>query len=390
MKEFYADLPGYVKNMTSMELKQYFPMEHGELQVTNAYLIRSIIMNEKVYHSSHRDNRTLRGVWYQVVKPTLDKLGLLTEVDSTEEGLTKWDKELSRYMGQLLRKGLLMYSDLGIIDSSRRKDLPATRYSVPSLEIFGFQVSAAPYPNIIIATEKDTVYDIVSSIANLYGCSCISAKGQNALGAMEFLIKRIMYQSNMFEEIFILSMTDYDPAGYYIADALVKQAKDILNALGYPYMDVKAMRIGITPEQLDQDTVYSNMYTPKPANRDKWMDLTGGIDGMEKGLELDALDPSEIRRIFTDNLKEFIDNSKYESFIRKSFAKSEFLEQVTPILNDAFEKYYSEVATNIEVSEVNMQSLAMDRRASIPVHQFAEFLEYEELDADDFINKYIK
>lgn len=32
----------------------------------------------------------------------------------------------------------------------------------------------------------------------------------------------------------------------------------------------------------------------------KWKKLTGGINGNEKGLELDALTPDRIRQIFTD------------------------------------------------------------------------------------------
>jgi hypothetical protein len=119
MDNLYVELPKYVKYMITEELLLYFPLG----KYTNAFLMRSIIMNEKKYYRASNDSRTLRGVWYSTVKPTLDKLGLLTADDQTEEGLTKWDATPSKYMAQLLRKGLILHSDLGIQDTSGRKKI---------------------------------------------------------------------------------------------------------------------------------------------------------------------------------------------------------------------------------------------------------------------------
>ena len=122
----------------------------------DAVLLRSIIMNEKKFLTIDYD-RSLRGFWYSTVKPTLDKLGLLTENDSTEDGLTKWDAKLSLYMAELVRLGAASYQDLHIVDTSRQRATPANAYRTVDPETYGDQVSAAPYPNIIISTEKDTV-----------------------------------------------------------------------------------------------------------------------------------------------------------------------------------------------------------------------------------------
>lgn len=365
MNNYYATLPSHVKYMTSEQLNRYFP----EGEYTNAYLMRSLIMNEKEHYRQSRDSRTLRGVWYSTIKPALDKLGLLTDEDQTEAGLTKWDATLSRYMAELLRKGYLLYSDLGIVDVSRRKQNPSVRYSVPELSSYGYKVNVAPYPNILIATEKDTVYNIISGIAELFGCSCISCKGQNALGAMEVLIKNIQlsFAQGKWDTFYILTMTDYDPAGYYIADALAKQARDILNALGLYSAKIKYARIGITPEQLSPDMVEANKYTPKPANMDKWLAKTGGIKGEPKGLELDALEPDQIREIFVENLTEYIDETVYKDFVKNSYIKSVILSGIAPQVDKLVERVTSKVNDFVTVRDFDLSYYAQIGYGSIPV-----------------------
>jgi hypothetical protein len=389
-ESLYCIMPLPVKQMSAAQLRSYFPV--GEY--TKAYLMRSIIMNEKQFYRGGED-RTLRGVWYAVVKPTLDKLGLLTSDDQTEEGLTAWDATLSNYMGDLLRKGLLLYSDLGIHDTSRQKRNPSISYFTSNVQTYGYQASAAPYPNIIIATEKDTVYNIISGMAQLLGCSCISAKGQNALGAMEMLVKGVVNDRRYKGEktIYILSMTDYDPAGYYIAGALRKQAEDILIALGEEYnWTVEDARIGIEPDQLDPDIVRANMYTPKPANLEKWFDLTGGIDGEMKGLELDALSSKQIRDIFATNIEQYIDRDVYIEFIKRAYVKMKFLEQLKPAMDAMFTKYLKDIEDIIVVdSAMDILGLARTGYSYIPVSNYCAGFDSEagHVSIDDAMQAYL-
>lgn len=358
MKDYFIELPYHVKDMTAEELKEYFGSD-----IEKSVLMRSIIMSEK-NHGTVTYERSLRSFWYSAVKPTLDKLGLLEESDQTEESLTKWDAVLSRYVADLLRRGYLTYSELNIVDNSRQRTNPHETYSIPDITTYGYQVTAAPYSNIIIATEKDTVYNIIKDIANLFGCSCISSKGQNSLGAMESLIKGM--NGHKQEEITILTMTDYDPAGYYIANALKKQARDISNALGYnPYINIE--RIGIKPEQLDYETVQANKYTPKKANLDKWFELTHGIYGEKKGLELDALEPNQIRRIFVDRIMAYIDTNEYINFVKESYIRKRALisiaHKMSIQLNNIVERFIDEV----EIIDFDIKDYAINGYSSIPI-----------------------
>lgn len=361
---FYVHFPKHVKYMTGEEIQLYLPGEY-----TNALLMRSIIMNEKQHYITTSDTRTLRGVWYSTVKPTLDKLGLLQDNDMTEEGLTKWDATLSKYMGQLLRKGYLTYRDLGIVDTSRRRDNPREMYNTTDISAYGYKVNIAPYSNIIIATEKDTVYNIISSIARLLGCSCLSCKGQNALGAMEGLIRNIKYNKGYVDKIIILTMTDYDPAGYYIADALQKQAKDLCNALGMHGVKVEYKRIGITPNQLSKEMVHMNKYTPKPANLDKWFEKTGGIFGEKKGLELDALTSDEIRSIFVKEIKRYVDKYLYKSYLKKSYLSYITLKHSEEYMKKIIKYITHHLEDKVKIkSDIDVFDLAIQGMSSIPVY----------------------
>lgn len=380
----YIELPKYCKEMTQLELLQFFPagtetkkiesgINKGKLHevpfYTTAFLMRTLIMNELEYCDTS-ETRTLRGVWYSAIKPTLDKLGLLTEADSNEDSLKRWDATLSNYVCDLLRKGKLTFSDLGISDISRQKSNPyAAHYSVGG-NTYSYLGRVTPYPNILIATEKDTVYSIILKIADLYGCSAISCKGQNSLGAMESIVKGMFStwkEYPEFDKIYILTMTDYDPAGYYIAEALEKQVNDILFAINREYITVETHRIGITPDQLSDKAVSQNMYSPKKANIKKWMERTGGINGEEKGLELDAFSSSEIREIFVDNLKGFIDESLYKTFIKKSYIKNRILESMKARVKRCADKITEEIIDDIELIDFNIHEYGYNGYSNLDI-----------------------
>jgi 5S rRNA maturation endonuclease (ribonuclease M5) len=390
----YSKFPKHVMKMTGREIERYLPNDY-----TNAHLMRSIIMNEKQFYESDGDSRTLRGVWYSTVKPTLDKLGLLTESDQTEEGLTKWDATLSKYMASLLRSGLLLYEDLGIYDVSRRRSTPREAwYSGGEGRVLAYQASVAPYPNIIIATEKDTVYNIIKDMADILGLSCISCKGQNSLGAMESLVKSMFIKNGReikayeleFSEVYILTLTDYDPAGYYIADALEKQVTDILKAIGRSYINVEYKRIGITPDQLSMQQVEANKYTPKPANMDKWMESTNGVYGERKGLELDALSSKQIRQIFTEEIEPFIDTEIYTHFLKTSYLKEKILFYMSPHIERMCDDLIFMFEDQIEVDEVDPLEYAAAGYNQLPRNSICRFEEGEIETLKQAIEEYFK
>lgn len=384
----YTKLPKYCKDMSKDELLVFFPrgttlktyasgLKKGQTyktaKYTTAFMMRTLIMNE-LEHCDKSETRTLRGVWYSAIKPTLDKLGLLQDDDTSEEGLKRWDATLSSYVCDLLRRGALTFSDLGISDISRQKKNPREHFYTVGGREYAYKGTIAPYPNILIATEKDTVYTIIESIAQLYGCSAISCKGQNSLGAMESIVKG-MFQTDPkvhFSTIYVLTLTDYDPAGYYIAEALEKQVNDILYAIGKSHIAVHTHRLGITPDQLSEEQVRQNMYSPKKANIEKWMARTNGINGQEKGLELDAFSATQIREIFIENLAEFIDHNVYKDFIKESYIKMQILESIKTRLSKMTKKVTNEIIDDLEMKDFDMVDYGIRGYSSLDIEDLCE------------------
>lgn len=360
MAEKYFTFDRPIKEMPADEIKWL-------REKMMSQIMRTIILNERDFLSVNY-KRSLRGFWYTTVKPILDKLGLLTEKDSEEHKLKKWDSELSRYMGELAKTGELSYQDLNILDTSRQRETPSERYMITDVQTFGYKVQVAPYANIIICVEKDTAYNIISDLASFLGCSCISGKGQNALGAMEDLLRGIKKSESNGKPIHILTLTDYDPSGYYIANTFQKQAQQLQSALN---MDcpVQIKRIGITPDQLTFEEIENNKYTPKKSNRDKWLQLTGGINGEPKGLELDALPPDRIRGIFIDNIRPYINPDKYSEFVKESYLKKLVLDTISEKVNQIAADVISSHLNDVKLSDFDMWELAQRGDTSIPINE---------------------
>lgn len=335
-----------------------------------SYVMRSIIINEALHLRVDYD-RTLRNLWYASVKPTLEKLGLLRKEHEHDKVMTKRTKLLSETCANMVREGILCYKDIQVVDGSRLRDNPTTRYSVPGFETYGYTEGVAPFPNIILASEKDTMYPTLLRLAGLFGCSCISGKGENALGATEDLLRKI----NTNKDIYFLTFTDYDPSGYNIAKTFSTQAKVLRRHLHIPGL-IHTKRLGITPDQLTQEEVDANKYTPEPSGSSgwtklvRWFEETGGIDGEPMGLELDALTPDRIIQIFTDALREYItDQTPYSEFVRSAYIRMRVMESIQDHVERIVTDICAQEEDNIEQYDFDVFSLAQEGYTSIPVDE---------------------
>ena len=344
--------------------------EAGELRgllggLKKSELIRSIILNEKQFLKVDY-NRSLRNFWYATVKPTLSKLGLLTEEDQEEETIEGWDAKLSLYCAELIRLGALSsYSDIRVVDASRQRENPEERYRVKGRETYGYKVNVAPHPTIILGTEKDTVYTIIEDLARLFGCSCISGHGQGSFSAMEDLLRG----ADPLAGVKFLTLTDYDPAGDSIAETFYKQATDLTNSLGIEG-PISRKRLGINPDQLTPREVEANKYLPKEKGRAEWFKRTGGIGGEPYGLELDALTPDRIREIFVSSLKNYIfDQTPYKEFIKRAYIQAVILRGIKDKIATIGEEIIKAEEEKIEQYDFNIYDLALQGYSYIPVEE---------------------
>jgi len=370
----FCELEKNVKYLTKHELLNAFCEgydENGDMIYSKSYLFRSMIMSEKDYPTNDGETRTLRGIWYKVVKPVLDKLNLIPE-DITEKEMKNWTNLLSSSVGVLFRAGELTYRDLSISDISRMKATPSIPYYTTGGNSYRYQGGVAPYPNIIVGIEKDSTYAVISSIARLLGLSCISSKGMGSLGAIESLVRSMLASDVEFSIIHILAINDYDPAGYNIANAIKIQVEDVLKALGRSDIDVEFTRVGLTPDQLSDEDIEANKYTPAKKGLDTWMEMTDGINGERKGLELDSLTNKEIRSLFVDAIEPYIDTDLYESFVKKSYIKYRFFQSMKDKIDEMFDEVYEEFEPLVETVDIELFRKAKEGYSALHIPNLCE------------------
>jgi hypothetical protein len=68
----------------------------------------------------------------------------------------------------------------------------------------------------------------------------------------------------------------------------------------------------------------------------------GGIHGEEKGLELDAFAPDEVRRIFIENIRNLIEVEQYESFVEESYIRRAAIKGVSKKFEEQLKKVVKE------------------------------------------------
>lgn len=291
----------------------------------NAEVMRSILYAEieAVRAGAPRETRTMRGLWYEVVKPLLSRSGELYRPKSTDGKPVEWARLLSEGLADLVGDSLTSYEELKILDGSRQRQAAQPL----SAQLLDVSMVGGHYPWVILFTEKDTIWPIIEGLADLYGVSAISGGGQPSNACSENIARKIIrseaYQDVQPEEIIILSLTDYDPAGYIISQAQTDQIIEAANNLDPSergnLKHVRHIRIGLTPDQLSPEEIETNAYEPAKKGLGKWFRKTGGVNGKPLGLELDSLPLSRLRVMFAAEIEKHIDLSKRYNDLREAF-----------------------------------------------------------------------
>lgn len=304
-----ANVLQVVKHPLDMTLPELRAALAGE---TNAGVMRALVLAEvqAIRAGAQRDQRTLRGFWYDYVKPILSRLGLLNTPTKNGKDID-WDGMLSKYLAQLVRDGQTTYNELAIVDGSRQRRVARSAlHTVADVTLIG-----ARYPWLILFTEKDTIWGAVDDVASLYGVSAISGGGQPSAACTANVIEAILSADTYHGRgLTLLSLTDYDPAGYNIA---ASQYQQIVEAA--PGHTVQHVRLGLTPDQLTPEERRIKTYEPKDVGLESWYAQTGGVDGLPLGLELDALGLRRIRAMFAAGVEQFIDLAPLRNDLRRAY-----------------------------------------------------------------------
>lgn len=291
---------------------------------SDSVVMRSIVIAEveAVRAGEPRERRTMRGLWYDRVKPLLSRAGILNDLTRGGKPIP-WDAKLSKYLAELVRMNFTSYEELLIIDGSRQRQ-PAREITTGLIDV---QLVGAHFPWVILFTEKDTIWGELQSLSDLYGVSAISGGGEPSAACTENTVRAIVrseaFKREQPESLVILSLTDYDPYGYHIAAAQENQIFESVRALDSGEMGalhkLNHVRLGLQPDQLSPAERMANAYEPKDIGLEDWYKKTGGVDGQPLGLELDSLPLSRLRRMFAQGIEEHIDLGKRRQDLRDAF-----------------------------------------------------------------------
>lgn len=364
MGKMYRPSEKLIKDMTTPEIKAWLD------GLDKSEIMRSIILAEvkAIEQDEPRYQRTIRGLWYDTVKPTLSRAGILNEKTSGGKAVD-WAAYLSRYTAELVRVGMTGYQQLKIVDTSRRRqqarDITA---SVIDVDMVG-----GHFPWLILFTEKDTIYGVLQSLADLYGVSVISGGGYPAFSCTDPVVREIIasdaFQDANQDRLILLAVSDYDPEGGKIAKRqavqIAETAQTVDDSLGVDFV-----RMGIFPSQLTPEETAQNKYDYKDPESTKaleWWERTGGINGEKLGLELDALPLYRLRDIFSQEIEKQIDISKREADLREAVIDILACELLTPDFQEKRKAMIKAVKDNELWGDIESKELPGDlfRRAAV-------------------------
>lgn len=248
---------------------------------------------EAVIHAADREltwrgeenANSLRDFWYNPIKPILQRT-FPEKVDDPSYNFNRlMSQELSDVLSEMVKSGEISYRSLNILDESRER------------EIYRDTIEH----DKILFIEKNAAYRKLRPLGEVYELSIVSGGGWQATA----LIEDLAHALDRDRSYTVFLLTDYDPTGFKIGRDFSKRA----DQLGLPIERVE--RVGISPNQLDAETVAKQRFRPSVETEfdTRWLERNG-IDG-EYGLEIEALGDlsskgEDLRRLVVEHLRDEI------------------------------------------------------------------------------------
>jgi len=192
----------------------------------------------------------------------------------------------------------LTYRDLNILDDSRDR-----RIATDSLE-----------NDKILFVEKSAAYRKLEPLADVYDITLVEGSGWSATALIEDLAQQL--DGDIQFTFWVLG--DYDPTGFGIVEDFVNRAAK----LGISVDRENSRRIGIRPDQVDDDVLAAQQFTPSAnGNGEDWfrqygITEDGSVGGGKYGLEIEAVGQElegkadALRQLVVDEISDEIDEDE--------------------------------------------------------------------------------
>ncbi len=228
------------KGMILEEFREYFPPLPPQAKqgatFNLAKIIRSIMYEAFMKEGVELEEGNVRNFWYTHLKKVITEILGLGETDSVRTALnTAWD--------EMINSGLINYENMNIFGGKE-----SSRISI---------VKDSPFSNLIIGIEKLDYFNYCSWIPKLFNCTLITAGGQPSRTVARAFIKQLRDLGVDLDQTFYLcTISDLDPAGYYIQDAFRKQFESAIKYYGGEGK-VEIERLFVRKDQVSRELLIS-------------------------------------------------------------------------------------------------------------------------------------
>lgn len=292
LRKFVKD----IRFMTVGELRAGFSNSQGQIIVRQ--LMGNIIWQAYNWiregKISHFEGN-LRSFWYSHIKPVLARLGI--DLSGQYKALS------STFVDYTASYRLFKYKDFGFADDNEE-----------------YRRIGKVNSNVIVYAEKTGHWKTLQILHEQYGVTIIALGGQPSQLSTEYFVDELQKVASLKEDFYIFGVTDFDPAGWIIAESFATQLgvqgmTAIKNVIyGSDPWCVKDMRPChlILPTYFSTDEIELNKYavpneTAEQQTKVKnWIAKGGGIEGQPYGLEADAMDRAKLRALFYEKAKDVL------------------------------------------------------------------------------------
>jgi hypothetical protein len=262
-----------VRRMTREELEPHFAAKSSG-RILLGPLIRSTIWQAKTRIEEGREppiSGNLRTFWYRWVKPVLAHIP-----DDDTAKTDPYDTMLEAFTDLVLELGLFHYRDLDFTDESwENRRIGTTR------------------PEVLVFAEKTGWVRFLRDIHDELGVSTLALGGAPSALTSEYTARDILDAIGGTGPVQLIGIVDYDPSGAIIANAFQTQ----LAKTGLPDTTSELL---IHPAHYSGDEIEIFRYPLPTHDRTKnirWLERTGGIDGLAYGLEAESMPLERVKNL---------------------------------------------------------------------------------------------
>ncbi len=267
-----------IRTLSRDELAEHFSTQKSG-RIKLAPLVRSILYNAYEHIQAERAQPifgNVRSLYYEWVKPTFSHIH-----DDDNAKTHPYDVMVHEMRDMALDHHLFRYQDFDLTD-----------------ENFEVRRVGTTHPPILVFSEKTGWIRSLRRFHEAHGCSTLALGGAPSALTSEYTARDIFKATDGPVPLRLIGIVDFDPSG----DVIARSFADQLRAVGVPRTSLEMVvhPRHYTQADLDLFRFPLSTNTRMTKKNEKWMDATGGVDGLQFGLESESMNRVKVDQVVSD------------------------------------------------------------------------------------------